>query len=199
LLLDEPLAALDRKLREDMQLEFRRIQQELGVTTINVTHDQREALVMSDEVMVMHQGRVQQSAPPAETYGQPANRFVAGFIGTPSMNLVEGRLEHGAFVAGEWRLSVEGLALDRPTGAVTLGIRPEDILIDPAGQPARVKLVEPTGHEAIVQLEIAGHQLTGRVGAEIALRAGEPLGLSFRTANLHLFAGEDGRRLNKES
>jgi len=81
LLLDEPLAALDKKLREDMQLEFRRIQRELGVTTINVTHDQREALVMSDEVMVMHEGRVQQSAPPAETYGRPANRFVAGFLG----------------------------------------------------------------------------------------------------------------------
>ena len=81
LLLDEPLAALDRKLREDMQLEFRRIQKELGVTTINVTHDQREALVMSDEVMVMHNGRVQQAAPPAETYGRPANRFVAGFLG----------------------------------------------------------------------------------------------------------------------
>ncbi len=81
LLLDEPLAALDRKLREDMQLEFRRIQKELGVTTINVTHDQREALVMSDEVMVMHEGRLQQAAPPAETYGRPANRFVAGFLG----------------------------------------------------------------------------------------------------------------------
>jgi putative spermidine/putrescine transport system ATP-binding protein len=81
LLLDEPLAALDRKLREDMQLEFRRIQQELGVTTINVTHDQREALVMSDRILVMDQGRVQQSAPPLETYARPANRFVAGFLG----------------------------------------------------------------------------------------------------------------------
>jgi len=80
-LLDEPLAALDRKLREEMQLEFRRIQQELGVTTINVTHDQREALVMSDDVMVMDGGRVQQLAPPAETYRHPANAFVAGFIG----------------------------------------------------------------------------------------------------------------------
>jgi putative spermidine/putrescine transport system ATP-binding protein len=80
-LLDEPLAALDRKLREEMQLEFRRIQQELGVTTINVTHDQREALVMSDEVMVMDGGRVQQMAPPAETYRHPANAFVATFIG----------------------------------------------------------------------------------------------------------------------
>src|SRR5919106_5675099 len=81
LLLDEPLGALDRKLREDMQLEFRRIQQELGVTTINVTHDQREALVMSDRVIVMEQGRIHQDAMPTETYGQPADRFVAGFIG----------------------------------------------------------------------------------------------------------------------
>jgi putative spermidine/putrescine transport system ATP-binding protein len=81
LLLDEPLAALDRKLREDMQLEFRRIQRELGVTTINVTHDQREALVMSDEVIVMDGGRIQQKAQPAETYRNPHNAFVANFIG----------------------------------------------------------------------------------------------------------------------
>jgi putative spermidine/putrescine transport system ATP-binding protein len=81
LLLDEPLAALDRKLREDMQLEFRRIQRELGVTTINVTHDQREALVMSDEIIVMDRARIQQVADPAATYRQPANPFVAGFIG----------------------------------------------------------------------------------------------------------------------
>lgn len=80
-LLDEPLAALDRKLREEMQLEFRRIQQELGVTTINVTHDQREALVMSDEVLVIDHGRMQQLAPPGEAYRRPANAFVAGFIG----------------------------------------------------------------------------------------------------------------------
>ncbi len=81
LLLDEPLASLDRQLREDLQLEFRRIQQQLGVTTINVTHDQREALVMSDEVIVMDHGRLQQHASPIETYRRPANRFVAGFIG----------------------------------------------------------------------------------------------------------------------
>jgi putative spermidine/putrescine transport system ATP-binding protein len=80
-LLDEPLAALDRKLREEMQLEFRRIQQELGVTTINVTHDQREALVMSDDVMVMDHGRLQQFAPPERTYVAPSNAFVAGFLG----------------------------------------------------------------------------------------------------------------------
>jgi len=81
LLLDEPLASLDRKLREEMQLEFRRIQRELGITTINVTHDQREALIMSDEIIVMDQGRIQQKAPPSHAYRQPANRFVAEFIG----------------------------------------------------------------------------------------------------------------------
>jgi putative spermidine/putrescine transport system ATP-binding protein len=96
LLLDEPLAALDRKLREEMQLEFRRIQRELGVTTINVTHDQREALVVSDEVIVMDKGVIQQLAPPSQTYRTPANAFVAGFIGVT--NFVSGVV---ASVAGD--------------------------------------------------------------------------------------------------
>ncbi|MCW5721210.1 MAG: ABC transporter ATP-binding protein [Devosia sp.] len=90
LLLDEPLAALDRKLREEMQLEFRRIQRELGVTTINVTHDQREALVVSDEVIVMDKGVIQQNAAPAQTYRTPANAFVAGFIGVT--NFLSGKV-----------------------------------------------------------------------------------------------------------
>ena len=101
LLLDEPLAALDRKLREDMQLEFRRIQRELGVTTINVTHDQREALVMSDEVIVMDKARIQQAARPVATYRQPANAFVAGFIGVT--NFIAGTV--GSQEAGRVRIS----------------------------------------------------------------------------------------------
>ena len=111
LLLDEPLAALDRKLREEMQLEFRRIQKDLGVTTINVTHDQREALVVSDEVVVMDQGRIQQIADPTSTYRRPANPFVAGFIGVT--NKIEGSVRqvrgdciemqaHGRLLAGAW-------------------------------------------------------------------------------------------------
>ena len=90
LLLDEPLASLDRKLREEMQLEFRRIQRELGVTTINVTHDQREALIMSDEIIVMDKGRVQQMGRPAVTYRAPANPFVAGFIGVTNFLVRQG-------------------------------------------------------------------------------------------------------------
>ena len=91
LLLDEPLAALDRKLREEMQLEFRRIQKELGVTTINVTHDQREALVVSDQIIVMNHGEIQQNATPLEVYRSPSNPFVANFVGVT--NLFHGTLD----------------------------------------------------------------------------------------------------------
>jgi putative spermidine/putrescine transport system ATP-binding protein len=107
LLLDEPLAALDRKLREDMQLEFRRIQRELGVTTINVTHDQREALVMSDEIIVMNKARIQQFDQPAAAYRNPANPFVAGFIGVT--NFLAGTVE--GFADGTVRLRCGALAL----------------------------------------------------------------------------------------
>ncbi len=181
-----------------MRAELIELHQRIGRTMVYVTHDQLEAMTMSDRIAVLANGRLQQLDTPAMIYRQPANRFVAGFIGTPSMNLVDGHLEQGHFVAGDWRLPLAGLDLEQAAGPVTLGIRPEDILIDPAGQSASVRLVEPTGHEAIVQFEIAGHQLTGRVGAEVALRTGEPLALLFRTANLHLFAGDDGRRLNRE-
>ena len=105
LLLDEPLAALDRKLREEMQLEFRRIQRELGVTTVNVTHDQREALVVSDEIIVMDKGRIQQNAEPFATYRQPSNAFVAGFIGVTNFLNGETKSAEGGnikfIVAGE--------------------------------------------------------------------------------------------------
>ncbi|MDT8853595.1 ABC transporter ATP-binding protein [Paracoccaceae bacterium Fryx2] len=135
LLLDEPLAALDRKLREEMQLEFRRIQKELGVTTINVTHDQREALVVSDEVIVMDGGRIQQNARPVDLYRDPANLFVAGFIGVTSF-LSGQATANGLSVAG-----VDCAAIHR--GAVSAGapvrgaIRAEQIRIAPdaAGLP----------------------------------------------------------------
>jgi putative spermidine/putrescine transport system ATP-binding protein len=128
LLLDEPLAALDRKLREEMQLEFRRIQRELGVTTINVTHDQREALIMSDRVLVMDRGRVQQLAPPEATYAQPANRFVAGFLGVT--NFLQGE----AVAADRVRVGTTDFAVARSDlvagHAVELALRAERITID---------------------------------------------------------------------
>jgi putative spermidine/putrescine transport system ATP-binding protein len=128
LLLDEPLAALDRKLREEMQLEFRRIQRELGVTTINVTHDQREALVVSDEIIVMDHGRIQQAARPVQMYRQPANAFVAGFIGVTSF--LDGTATAGGLrIAGKVLAgtAVGDLPPDQPARAA---IRAEQIRID---------------------------------------------------------------------
>ncbi len=147
-LLDEPLSALDRKLREEMQLEFRRIQQELGVTTINVTHDQREALVMSDEVLVMDRGRVQQLASPDAAYRAPANVFVAGFIGVT--NFLEAVALEGGRVrlagrecgcgAGPAPLPAAGTVLD-------CALRAEHVRIAPAGTAA---------DEAPLDVQLAG-------------------------------------------
>ncbi len=126
LLLDEPLAALDRKLREEMQLEFRRIQHELGVTTINVTHDQREALVVSDDIIVMDGGRIQQHAKPATMYRDPANTFVAGFLGVSTF--IDGLAAPGGMVANGLHLSGTH---DLPDGVPTRGvIRAEQIRIN---------------------------------------------------------------------
>ncbi len=134
LLLDEPLAALDSKLREEMQLEFRRIQRELGVTTINVTHDQREALVMSDEIIVMDRGRIQQAAPPVQMYREPANAFVAGFIGVT--NFLSGHAVEGGLRMGE--ITLAGRAAETmATGApVQAAIRAEQVRIET--EPARL-------------------------------------------------------------
>jgi putative spermidine/putrescine transport system ATP-binding protein len=135
LLLDEPLAALDRKLREEMQLEFRRIQRELGVTTINVTHDQREALVMSDEIIVMDKGRIQQIGHPSATYREPANPFVAGFIGVTNflrgvVAANEDGVVHvsigGTIVGGRAAGTVGSIAVGQPVAAA---LRAEQIRI----------------------------------------------------------------------
>ncbi len=135
LLLDEPLASLDRKLREEMQIEFRRIQRELGVTTINVTHDQREALVMSDEIIVMDKGRIQQKARPAETYREPANPFVAGFIGVTNFfsgTIASGRGDAVALIVGGVELpgrAVAGGAPPRAGAPAKAALRAEQIRI----------------------------------------------------------------------
>jgi len=160
LLLDEPLAALDRKLREDMQLEFRRIQQELGVTTINVTHDQREALVMSDRILVMDRGRIQQDARPEDAYRRPANRFVAGFIGVT--NFLDGRVVDAA--GGRVRVGrqvLEGrpgtaLASDQP---IEVALRAERLRVraasaDVDGVPATVDEVIFEGDRLVYGLKV---------------------------------------------
>lgn len=162
-LLDEPLSALDAKLRESMQIELKQLQQKLGITTIVVTHDQREAMTMADLVVVMSQGKVHQVAPPVEIYRKPKDAFVADFIG--STNLISGR------ISGSGELAVPGgtlLADDLPaTGDVTLSVRPENIRVTagsgdntPGCLAGEVSYIRDLGASIEMYLSVAGQQIT---------------------------------------
>ncbi len=206
-LLDEPLSNLDAKLRAYMRAELVELHRRLGRTMVYVTHDQLEAMTMSDRIAVMNAGRLQQFAGPQEVYRRPANRFVADFIGTPSMNMVEGMLavENGVptFTAPGMRLPLDGvpLAADAP-GPVVIGARPEDVILGQSGaHNAMVKIVEPTGHENIVILELegGGPKLTARTPATSPIAVDDLVPVDLVAAHLHVFAGDgDGRRLNAD-
>jgi ABC-type sugar transport system ATPase subunit len=149
-LMDEPLSNLDAKLRVQMRAEIRTLQRELGVTTVYVTHDQVEAMTMGDRVAVMRKGVLQQVAAPHELYRQPANIFVAGFIGSPAMNLLQGSIDGSGITVGGWTVS----ASTRLGGRVAVGVRPEDIQLGGSeGMRARVVHVEDLGAEVIAHLE----------------------------------------------
>jgi ABC-type sugar transport system ATPase subunit len=191
-LLDEPLSNLDAKLRAHMRAELIELHRRVGRTFVYVTHDQLEAMTMSDRIAVMHEGVLQQFGSPGEVYNRPANLFVAGFIGAPAMNLLRGRAEQDAFAHPALRLVVNGSA----TPEMVLGLRPEDVTLGAGPFAARVRLVEPTGHEQIAQLDIeGGDTLTIRADAEAPLTAGETLRWGVRAARLHLFDATKGTRL----
>ncbi len=161
-LFDEPLSNLDAALREHMRAEIKKLHEELGATFVYVTHDQTEAMTLADRLVVLEGGRVQQVAPPHEVYASPSNVFVAGFIGSPRINLVR----------------PETLRLDRPRRGVIAGVRPHDVTIGagtppPSAVPGWVYLVEPMGSETWVTLEIAGERVVGRAATELPLRSGE--------------------------
>ncbi len=206
-LLDEPLSNLDAKLRTHMRAELIRLHRRIGRTMVYVTHDQLEAMTMSQRIAVLRDGRLQQFAPPRDIYARPGNDFVAGFIGTPSMNFLDGRLEgrgsSRVFQCGEFSLPVGTLPLTdefpEPERQVRLGIRPEHIAIDPEGEAARVNLVEPTGHETILVFDYRGYELVARMEGDVPFEAGASVTLSFKSEKLHLFAAADGRRLNDDS
>ncbi len=202
-LLDEPLSNLDAKLRAHMRAELIELHQRIGKTMVYVTHDQLEAMTMSDRIAVLDQGRLQQCDTPHEIYHRPVNAFVAGFIGTPSMNFIKGTLRaDGArlsFEAGQLSLKLpRSLVHEVPRDPVTLGVRPEDVVLATDGEPAVAKVVEPTGHESIVFFDVAGHTVVGRVGPDVFLKAGEPVRITFNSRKLHLFGAENGRRLNAD-
>ena len=157
LLMDEPLSNLDAKLRNQMRIELRRLHEELGTTTIYVTHDQVEAMTLADRMAVMKDGILQQHCAPLEAYHRPANPFVASFLGTPPMNLLEGKAEGGVFNSGGLSISLPDHLSDK-SGNGIFGIRPENVrvLADQDGIEAVLKGVERLGSETIYHLEVAG-------------------------------------------
>jgi multiple sugar transport system ATP-binding protein len=204
-LFDEPLSNLDAALRVSTRNELIKQQQEIGTTSIYVTHDQVEAMTMGDRICIMNQGKVVQIGRPLEVYRNPADTFVARFLGNPPMNLLAGRIEQrdGRVVAqlagGDLALPMRtATALGRHVGGnVIVGIRPEDLYEsvppgDPvqfARLPSRVDAVEPLGAETLLMVTLAGSEadLIARIGRDTALRRGDRLDLAVDTATIHLF------------
>ena len=199
-LLDEPLSNLDAKLRAHMRGELIELHRRLGKTMVYVTHDQLEAMTMSTRIAVMAGGELQQFATPAEIYSRPANAFVAGFIGTPSMPLVAGQLDGG-------RLRFGGVGVALPAGSVVeapaersvlVGVRPEDVQVGEGPFAGRVRLAEPAGHECIVILDAGGVALTARLPGDTRVSIGETVPFDLRVARIHLFDATSGMRLNTD-
>jgi multiple sugar transport system ATP-binding protein len=204
-LFDEPLSNLDAQLRNELRDEIKRLHHRLASTTmIYVTHDQIEAMTLADRIAVMKDQRIQQLGSPLDIYYRPANRFVAGFVGSPRMNFVDGRIEQAgdgpAFVAGNRRLPLDGYEFrvpPEPDRPVTLGIRPEHITLDGAGNWAgfTVDLVEPLGADSLVWCTDGGLSLEVRTGGERAIRPGTPLALGIDPRRISLFSADGGTRL----
>ena len=195
-LFDEPLSNLDAKLRVAMRAEIKELHQRLRTTTVYVTHDQIEAMTMADKIVVMRDGIVEQIGAPLDLYDKPDNIFVAGFIGSPAMNLLEGRIEGGAFVTtGGLRLPLpaghSGLS-DRPA---VYGLRPEHITLNDAGVPVEVVVVEPTGSETLIVVKGGQTELDCLFRSRILPNPGETLRIQPDIAHVHLFDAESGHRL----
>jgi multiple sugar transport system ATP-binding protein len=194
-LMDEPLSNLDAKLRGHMRAELKHMQHALGVTTIYVTHDQIEAMTLAHRVAVMEKGVVQQIAPPREIYEDPANLFVAGFIGSPPMNTLPGAIADGAFRSPHGSVPVQGY---QPREKVTFGFRPEDAeVVAPEKGHLRgsVFACELTGQETIVTCVLGEQQVVVKMGKSFDLPLDAPVGISVHTDKVCMFDPADGTRL----
>ena len=201
-LMDEPLSNLDAKLRVQMRTEISKLHRRLGATTIYVTHDQIEAMTMADRIVVMKDGIIQQIADPQTVYDKPVNRFVASFMGMPPMNFLECSLKEQD---GRLLLISEKLAIALPenwiaalTGMkdqqITLGIRPENILVGSDGEQiqAKVEVVEPLGSETLLHLRVGVQALVVKAGPDYKPSVGEEIGIAFEMNKAHVFNRQTG-------
>jgi multiple sugar transport system ATP-binding protein len=200
-LFDEPLSNLDAKLRVQMRAEIKELHQRLRTTTVYVTHDQIEAMTMADKIVVMHDGIVEQAGPPLELYDRPANLFVASFIGSPSMNLIDGTVAIGSDGLPSF-VTTEGIHLPlgtAPSNAVgkplIYGIRPEHFTVSDAGVPVKVVVIEPTGSETQVVARLGDRDIVGLFRERITLQPGETIHLAPAVDKAHLFDASTGVRL----
>jgi ABC-type sugar transport system ATPase subunit len=195
-LLDEPLSNLDAKLRLETRAELRKLQRSLGVTAVYVTHDQEEAMTVADRMAIFMDGRIVQTGTPKDIFTKPATAAVAGFIGTPPMNLLPAVLADSRVQVGDARLPVaSGEGAGAAPREVTLGLRPGDLRIGSHGIPARVDFIEDFGDSTIVDLDVAGRRVKMRAGERPGVSEGESVLLSFAPAAAHLFDRQTGLRL----
>jgi multiple sugar transport system ATP-binding protein len=191
-LFDEPLSNLDAKLRVQMRTELARLHQKLKTTIVYVTHDQVEAMTLGDRIVVMKDSRIQQIDTPMNLYRQPVNRFVASFIGSPSMNFVKGTLSSGTFATPlrQLTLPLNEQAGDLPAGEYILGFRPEDLTLNSNEPPlttTAIDVVERMGHECMVYFEVEGHELVARLAGDSSIQPGEQLQFHLTAQAWHLF------------
>ena len=195
-LFDEPLSNLDAKLRVSMRGEIKALHQRLQTTTVYVTHDQIEAMTMADKIVVMHDGIVEQIGAPLELYDRPTNLFVAGFIGSPAMNVLEGHVESSGFKVGDLILPMQNAPTASAGRPAYYGIRPEHFQLRGDGMPAEVIVVEPTGSETQVVAKVGKEEITCVFRERISARPGETIRVAPDPALVHLFDGKSGQRIN---
>jgi len=197
-LYDEPLSHLDPILRGELRAELLELHRALGVTVVYVTHDQVEAMTMGQRIAVLAAGRLRQLGAPAEVYGQPADVFVARFIGNPGMNVLKGRGRGtgrggGVVDCGAWSIAVP---LEHYEGEIHLGVRPEHVRLcapDQGSATAEVRVVEPLGADTLIHLDTGGQRVVARVGGFPDFRPGDRVGITLDPQDLHLFDAAGAR------
>ncbi|MGE6740401.1 ABC transporter ATP-binding protein [Allorhizobium pseudoryzae] len=199
-LFDEPLSNLDAKLRVAMRAEIKELHHRLKTTTVYVTHDQIEAMTMADKIVVMHDGRVEQVGTPLELYDNPNNLFVAGFIGSPAMNMIKGRIDPDnpqVFLAEDGNRLPLARGFPGAVGKdLIYGLRPEYIRLDGTGYPAEVVVIEPTGYETQIVVNFGGAEVTCVFRERVDVRPGEKITIAIDPVNVHLFEQKSGERIS---
>ncbi len=213
LLMDEPLSNLDAKLRASVRVEIAQIQKALGITTILVTHDQVEAMTMGDRIALMQDGIIQQISKPIDIYEYPANMFVAGFVGSPSINFFRVQIDENLSLISEFGAAIpiqsfrECLKCDFkvtevPAGEYILGVRPEDILIhnqfvnDHSVAKGSITYIEPLGSETLIHLKVANTGIVSRLPRVVTdVKSNDEVSIGFRPSSCHLFEKASGKRI----